>query len=156
MQALNYLSILSTSPMQLKPGDPAPSFSLKDQHGKQRALAKKLVIYFYPKDFTAGCTLEIQDFAKLYHDFKQKGFEVYGVSPDSVESHSKFCAAYQSDFPLLSDPQAEVAKTYGAWGKGLLGEGMVRSTFVIENGKITQAWYKVNPLGHANWVLKQL
>lgn len=143
----------------LKPGQQAPAFSLKDENSKTRTPTdyKKLILYFYPKDFTPGCTIQIQDFSKLYEKFKAKGYEIYGVSPDSSESHKKFCDAYQAHYPLLSDPDAKVAKAYGAWGnKGVFGEGLLRSTFVIESGVLMQAHYRVNALAHADALLKSL
>ncbi|MBI4360597.1 peroxiredoxin [Candidatus Micrarchaeota archaeon] len=143
----------------LEPGQKPPEFSLKDQNGKTRTERdhEKLILYFYPKDFTPGCTIQIQDFSKLYDQFKAKGYEIYGVSPDSQESHQKFCDAYKTPYALLSDPDANVAKAYGAWGnKGVFGEGLLRSTFVIESGVLIQAHYRVNALAHADALLKSL
>src|SRR3989338_1582483 len=134
---------------KLDVGKPAPGFNLYDQQGKIRTPTDvpKLVLYFYPKDFTPGCTLQIGDFSKEYAAFRSKGFEIYGVSPDSVESHKKFCDAHSAPYPLLSDPDATVAKQYGAWGnKGVFGEGVLRSTFVIQKGVLVQVHYRVNPL----------
>ncbi len=144
---------------QLNVGDQAPDFKLQDQDGKPRTPAdhEKLVFYFYPKDFTPGCTVQIGDFSKEYAAFKAKGYEIYGVSPDSVESHKKFCDAFKAPYPILSDPDALVAKAYGAWGnKGAFGVGLLRSTFVIENGVIRQAHYRVNPVSHAHDLLRSL
>ena len=107
-------------------GSNAPVFSLPDQNGVTRSLndVKKLVLYFYPRDFTPGCSIELADFAKLYAKFKEKGFEVYGVSDDSIDRHKKFCDAFKSSFPLLSDEEGIVSKSYGAWkNKGIFGEG---------------------------------
>lgn len=145
--------------MKLEPGQKPPAFALKDEKGNTRTEKDhdKLVLYFYPKDFTPGCTLQIQDFSKLYEKFKAKGYEIYGVSPDTPESHKKFCAAHHAPYPLLSDPDAVVAKLYGAWGnKGVFGEGLLRSTFVIENGVLRQVHYRVNALAHADKLLKSL
>jgi len=144
---------------KLQTGVKAPSFKLKDQSGQVRTLsdAHKLVLYFYPKDFTPGCTIQIGDFSKEYAAFKAKGYEIFGVSPDSVESHQKFCEAHRAPYPLLSDSDAAVAKAYGAWGnKGVFGEGVLRSTFVIEDGVIRQAHYRVNPVSHAHDLLQSL
>ncbi len=143
----------------LQIGQKAPAFKLLDQSGKLRTPndVPKLVLYFYPKDFTPGCTIQIGDFSKEYAGYKKKGYEIYGVSPDSVESHQKFCDAYQAPYPLLSDPDAEVAKSYGAWGnKGVFGVGLLRSTFVFENGLLTQVHYRVNPVNHAHQLLESL
>ncbi|MDP2717275.1 MAG: peroxiredoxin [Candidatus Micrarchaeota archaeon] len=144
---------------QLAPGQKAPAFSLKDENGKARTPTdvSKLVLYFYPKDFTPGCTIQIADFSKLYAQFKAKGYEIYGVSPDSPESHKKFCDAFKSPYPLLSDPDAAVAKAYGAWGeRGVFGQGLLRSTFVIENGVLAQVHYRVKALAHADKLLESL
>ncbi len=144
---------------QLNVGDAAPDFTIQDQDGKNRTPndVPKLVLYFYPKDFTPGCTVQIGDFSKEYAGFKAKGYEIYGVSPDSVESHKKFCDAFHASYPLLSDPDAGVAKRYGAWGnKGAFGEGLLRSTFVIEKGVITRVHYRVNPVSHAHDLLQSL
>jgi thioredoxin-dependent peroxiredoxin len=145
--------------MKLSVGQKAPDFALKDENGEIRTPTdkSKLVLYFYPKDFTPGCTIQIADFSKLYPKFKQKGYEIYGISPDSIESHKKFCNAFKSPYPLLSDPDATVAKKYEAWGnKGVFGEGLLRSTFVIENGVFTQVHYRVTALAHADTLLKSL
>ncbi|MBI5225653.1 peroxiredoxin [Candidatus Micrarchaeota archaeon] len=144
---------------KLETGQKAPSFKLKDEKGKTHAPTDvaKLVLYFYPKDFTPGCTLQIQDFSKEYAGYKAKGFEIYGVSPDSVDSHKKFCDAYNAPYPVLSDQDSAVAKSYGAYGnKGVFGFGVIRSTFVIENGVLTQVHYKVNPVSHAHDLLKTI
>ncbi|MBI2444870.1 peroxiredoxin [Candidatus Micrarchaeota archaeon] len=144
---------------KLQAGDKAPLFKLKDPSGKTRTPTDvpKLVLYFYPKDFTPGCTIQIGDFSKEYSAFKANGYEIYGVSPDSVESHQKFCDAFKAPYPLLSDPDAAVAKQYGAWGnKGVFGFGIIRSTFVIENGILAQVHYKVNPVNHAHALLQSI
>ncbi len=144
---------------KLEIGQDAPAFKLKDEKGNDRTPTDvpKLVLYFYPKDFTPGCTIQIGDFSKEYAAYKAKGYEIYGVSPDSVESHKKFCEAYKAPYPILSDPDAAVAKKYGAWGdKGIFGFGIVRSTFVIENGLLKQVHYKVNPVSHAHDLLQSL
>ena len=144
---------------KLEVGQNAPSFALKDENGKARTPADvpKLVVYFYPKDFTPGCTIQIQDFSKEYEGYKAKGYEIYGVSPDSVESHQKFCEAYKAPYPVLSDLDSAVAKAYGAYGnKGVIGWGIIRSTFVIENGVLKAVHYKVSPLSHAHDLLQSL
>ncbi len=145
--------------MELEPGQKAPAFSLKDENGKNRTQNDhaKLILYFYPKDFTPGCTIQIADFSKLYGKFRAKGYEIYGVSPDAPESHKKFCDAFKSPYPLLSDPDGTVAKSYGAWGdKGVFGVGLIRSTFVIENGVLTQVHYRVKAMAHADKLLESL
>lgn len=144
---------------RLVAGMSCPAFSLKDQEGKERTekSSEKLVLYFYPKDFTPGCTVQIGDFSKEYAKFKAKGYEIFGVSPDSVDSHKKFCDAHKAPYPLLSDPDCATAKAFGAYGnKGVFGQGVIRSTFVIEDGLVRQAHYKVNPLAHADALLKSL
>ena len=140
---------------KLKVGDKAPNFKLKDQNDKQVALSdfkgKKLLLYFYPKAATPGCTKQacsIRDSAKELTD---NGIAAVGISPDAPAKQKKFDDKYDLQFPLLSNPDHKVALAYGAWGeKSMYGktyEGIIRSSFLIgENGKILQAAYKVNPL----------
>jgi peroxiredoxin Q/BCP len=108
-------------PKHLKVGTAAPVFSLRDQDGKEvdigQLIGKKaLVIYFYPKDFTTGCTMEAHEFREMHEEFMKNGAEVIGVSSDSVESHKKFAEEHQLPFTLLSDPDDRVRDMYGAWG----------------------------------------
>ncbi|MCE1201354.1 MAG: thioredoxin-dependent thiol peroxidase [Bacteroidia bacterium] len=147
----------------LKKGDAAPNFSGKDQNGNEVNLSqfsgKKLVIYFYPKDDTPGCTKEACNLRDNYEAMLAKGFSVVGVSPDSEASHKKFAGKYNLPFPLIADPTLEIIKAYGAWGKksmyGKEYEGLLRTTFIIdENGKVEQVIEKVKTDDHANQIFK--
>jgi len=146
----------------LKEGDAAPDFSLQDKDGKTVSLkglrGQRVVLYFYPKDDTPGCTIEACSFRDGFADFKKKDIVVLGVSPDDEESHTKFTQKFSLPFTLLADPNHDVATRYGAWGKKLLyGRtylGIMRSTFLIdEDGKIIKIFPKVSPEGHAQEVL---
>lgn len=143
-------------------GDVAPAFELQDAAGvttRSKDLAgRRYVIYFYPKDFTPGCTTEADEFARAYGEFKRRDIEVVGISPDSVESHEKFCKKMDIPYILLADTQKEVSKRFGVWGKkkfmGREYMGVIRSTFLVEaDGTILKAYAKVKPAGHANQVL---
>lgn len=149
----------------LKVGDKAPLFSLPDGTGKQVSLkdfrGKKVVLYFYPRDNTPGCTTEACSFRDNLARVRRKGAEVFGVSTDSVDSHRKFSERHELSFPLLSDENKEVVQTYGVWKrKSFLGRkfmGIERTTFVIdENGTITHIFPKVKVAGHADEVLSIL
>ncbi|MBI5251441.1 MAG: thioredoxin-dependent thiol peroxidase [Desulfomonile tiedjei] len=138
----------------LKAGDKAPSFKLKDQSGKTVSLAdykgKKLLLYFYPKADTSGCTKQACSVRDAEPDLSQAGIAAVGISPDKPEKQKKFDDKYSLGFPLLSDEDNSVAKAYDAWGEkkmyGKSYEGIIRSSFLIdEKGKIVQAWYKVSP-----------
>ena len=140
---------------ELNVGDNAPTFSLSDQEGKQVSLSdfkgKKLLLYFYPKANTPGCTKQGCSIRDASDQLKKLGMAAVGISPDEPPKQKKFDDKYGLGFPLLSDPDHKVAKAYGAWGKksmyGKLFEGIIRSAFVIdETGKIAQASYKVKPL----------
>lgn len=137
----------------LEVGMKAPEFSLLNQDGKEVSLSdfkgKKVVLYFYPKDNTAGCTKQACGFAQLYPDFTEKGAEVIGISKDSVESHRKFADKYNLTFTLLSDPDKEVLQSYDVWKEknmyGKISMGVIRSTYLIdEKGIIVKAFSKVN------------
>jgi peroxiredoxin Q/BCP len=139
-------------------GDKAPAFELEGDDGKTHSLSefagKTLILYFYPKDNTPGCTTEACDFRDEQPAIKKKKAVVVGVSPDSIASHGKFRDKHELNFLLLSDPDHAVAEAYGAWGdKTLYGKkfkGIIRSTFVIDGkGKIVDAQYKVSTKGHA-------
>ncbi len=153
----------------LKEGLKAPEFTLKgiDEKGEEREFSlkdykgKKIVLYFYPKDDTPGCTKEACSFRDNINKIKEKGAIILGVSPDSIKSHKKFKEKYGLQFPLLSDPDYEVAKKYGAYGeKVMYGKkkiGIIRSTFIIdEMGKIKKTFYNVKVEGHVEEVLNHL
>jgi thioredoxin-dependent peroxiredoxin len=149
----------------LKIGDPAPPFRGTTTSGETVALkdfkGRKLVLYFYPKDNTSGCTKEACDFRDNLARVKRKGAVVLGVSPDSVASHQRFTDKHDLNFPLVSDPDHEIATAYGVWAEknlyGRLYMGIVRTTFVIdEKGKIARIFPKVKVAGHAEEVLAAL
>ncbi len=147
----------------VKEGDMVPKFELEDSNGNKVKSAdykaKKHVIYFYPKDFTPGCTIEADEFSKNYNKFKKAGIDIIGISKDDVDSHKKFCEKMKIPFVLLADTKTEVSKKFGVWGKkkfmGREYMGVVRSTFLVdEKGKIIKAFPKVKAAGHANEVLE--
>jgi peroxiredoxin Q/BCP len=149
----------------LKPGSRAPAFSLPSDGGGQVALkdlkGKPVVLYFYPKDDTSGCTTEACEFRDNWKAVKATGAVVLGVSPDPVASHDKFKAKYKLPFLLLADVDHAVAEAYGAWGeKSMYGRkymGILRSTFLIDGaGRIVRVFEKVKPKGHAHAVLEAL
>jgi peroxiredoxin Q/BCP len=146
----------------LKPGAKAPAFSLPSDGGDTISLkdfkGKTVVLYFYPKDDTSGCTTEACEFRDSWTAVKAAGAVVLGVSPDGVASHQKFRAKYQLPFPLLADQDHAVAERYGAWGeKSMYGRkymGIIRSTFIVDgNGLIQKIFARVKPKGHAAEVL---
>ena len=146
----------------LKKGDKAPSFSLQNVDGNNIKLedlrGKKVVLYFYPKDSTPGCTLQANDYTSLIPEFEALNTTVIGVSPDSCESHKKFKEKYNLKIDLLVDSDKEVVKSYFAYGDrslyGKLVTGIKRSTFIIdENGIIEEALYNVKATGNAKRVL---
>jgi len=145
---------------ELKIGDRAPDFSLLDEHGlpvnlKDYLGKKAVVLYFYPKDFTPGCTAEACSFRDNYKPYQDKGAVVIGVSLDSVESHLKFSEKYALPFAILSDSSKQVAKAYGVLGVG--GFLAKRVTFIIDkDGKITHVFLKVDVKQHSEEVLKAL
>ncbi len=143
----------------------ADNFTLPDQdnsvHQLSDYLGKWIVLYFYPKDDTPGCTKEACNFRDSYHQLQQNNMVILGVSKDSVASHKKFAQKYDLNFPLLSDPTAEVIKKYHAWREkkfmGRTFEGIYRMTYLINpQGEISKVYEKVNPLTHANEILKDL
>ena len=143
-------------------GDLVPKFELEDSDGnKIKSMdlkGKKHVIYFYPKDFTPGCTIEADEFSKDYNKFKKSGIEILGISPDDVKSHKKFCEKMGIRYVLLADTDKEVSKKFGVWGKKkFMGKeymGVIRSTFLVdEKGKIFKVFPKVKAAGHAKEVL---
>lgn len=149
----------------LEEGDKAPDFALQDQDGKTHRLAdyagRTVVLYFYPKDDTPGCTKEACSFRDNHEAIEEAGAVVLGVSADDADSHRKFREKYDLPFPLLVDEGAKVASSYGAWGeKVLYGKtviGMIRSTFVIgPDGRLAKVWKRVQAEGHGEQVLKAL
>ncbi|MDB4985073.1 MAG: alkyl hydroperoxide reductase/Thiol specific antioxidant/Mal allergen [Myxococcaceae bacterium] len=149
----------------LEVGKQAPAFSLPASTGGNVALSdyagKRLVVYFYPKDSTPGCTTEANEFQAAAARLKKLNAAVVGISKDSVESHCKFGAKYELAFPLLSDAQGEVIERYGAWGeKNLYGKkslGILRSTVLIdERGVVRKVWPKVRVNGHVEAVIEAL
>ena len=146
----------------LRIGQAVPNFTLPGSNGQNISLAdyrgKKVVIYFYPKDMTPGCTQESCDFRDYHGDFEKYNAVVLGISPDPLKSHAKFIEKHQLPFPLLSDEDHQVAELFGVWqlkknfGKEYMG--IVRSTFLIdEEGKLAQEWRSVKVKGHTEEVL---
>ena len=139
---------------ELQPGDPAPDFSLLDQHGNTVTLSdfkgRKLLLYFYPKADTPGCTTQSSLVRDARPDLASLGVDVVGISPDEPDAQARFDQKFALRFPLLSDPDHAVADAYGVWGeRSLYGRtymGIIRSSFLIdERGRIERAWYKVTP-----------
>ncbi|GAB4247265.1 MAG: thioredoxin-dependent thiol peroxidase [Acidobacteriota bacterium] len=150
---------------KLKPGDPAPDFTATTEQGETIRLSdlrgKKVILYFYPKDNTPGCTTQACSFRDLYPRITAAGAVVLGVSPDSARSHQRFKEKHQLPFPLLVDPDHELAEKYGAWGEktrcGRTTMGIIRSHFVIdENGIIRDARYDVKAKESAELAVRQL
>jgi peroxiredoxin Q/BCP len=149
----------------LEPGDNAPDFELQSDAGTPIRLSdlrgRKVILYFYPKDDTPGCTTEACEFRDRFPDLEERGAVVLGVSPDRVQSHEKFKAKYDLPFTLLSDPDHAAADAYGAWGEkkmyGKTYEGVLRTTFVIdENGQVEKVFKKVKAKGHGDQILDAL
>ena len=149
----------------LEVGTKAPGFTLPDQNGTMRSLSdylgQKVVLYFYPKDMTAGCTKQACGFAELYPQFEENGAEVLGISRDSIASHKKFEEKYGLPFTLLSDSETEVIRAYDVWKEkknyGKVSMGIVRTTYLIdENGIIVKAFDKVKAAENPIQVLKEL
>ncbi len=149
----------------VREGEPAPEFTLASDAGEQVSLSdfrgKPVVLYFYPKDDTPGCTTQACGIRDAYAEFEQAGAVVLGVSPDDVGSHVKFREKYALPFTLLADPEHEVAERYGVWGeKKYMGRsylGVNRSTFVIgPDGAVVKAMHDVKPATHADDVLAAL
>lgn len=140
----------------------APNFSLRDSNNKIHSLkdyaGKWLVLYFYPKDDTPGCTIEACSLRDARDDIIQLGAEVVGVSKDDPSSHDTFKAKHTLNFTLLSDPEGKVIEAYGAWGKKMFGkEGILRRTFIINpKGQVVKVFGRVTPLGHGEQVVETL
>jgi len=151
--------------MTVDVGDAAPDFDLESDAGARVRLGdfegEWLVLYFYPRDSTPGCTREAQDFTQAAPRLRRLGARVAGVSKDSVKSHGSFRDKFAIGFPLLSDPDLETHRQYGAWGKKVMYgkhiEGTLRSTFLVApNGRIAQVWRNVRVDGHADAVAAAL
>jgi len=150
----------------LKPNLPAPRFSLPNQSGKSTSLEeyigkKNVVLYFYPKDDTPGCTIEANQFTALSKEFSEADTAILGVSKDSCESHRDFIAKYGLNVTLISDTQGELCKSYDVWQEkekdGVKKMGIVRSTFIIDKkGVLADVEYGVTADGHAQAVLKKI
>ena len=149
----------------LETGTKAPDFSLPDQggviHSLSRYRGKKVILYFYPRDNTPGCTKQACGFRDLYPQFTEKGAVVLGVSKDSVASHKKFQEKYQLSFPILSDTELEVIQAYDVWKEkklyGKVSMGVVRTTYLIdENGIISKAFGKVKAAQNPEQMLEEL
>lgn len=146
----------------IEEGSKVPAFQLEDADGKiiksSNFKGKKYVVYFYPRDFTPGCTTEADEFTKDYSKFKKAGIEVVGISKDDVKSHRKFCDKMNIPYILLADVDTDVCKKFGVWGKkNFMGRefmGINRSTFLVnEEGKVFKVFLKVKPKGHSKEVL---
>ena len=149
----------------IQEGQPAPDFELTSDRGENVRLSdlrgRPVVLYFYPRDDTPGCTTEACEFRDAYDVFRERGAEVLGVSPDDVASHEKFKSKHQLPFTLLADPEHTVAEKYGVWSErtfaGRTSMGIKRSTFVIdEDGNVARAMLGIKPAGHASDVLNAL
>lgn len=150
--------------MAIAEGAGAPDFTMRDAKGKIFKLSdlkgkKNAVVYFYPKDFTPGCTTEAAEFSKEYKKFADAGIEIVGISPDSEDSHDKFRDKMGIPYPLVADMQKDVAKAYGVYGmKSFMGRefmGVIRSTFLVgKDGNVVKVFNKVKPAGHSKEVLE--
>ena len=151
--------------MAVQEGKKAPAFTLADENGEKVRLSDLagnwVVLYFYPRDDTPGCTVEACDFTSGLKSFERLGAKVYGCSPDTAESHQKFIKKFKLKIHLLSDPAHKVMEKYGAWGeKNMYGNitlGVIRSTVLINpKGKVAKHWKRVKTRGHAESVRKVL
>ena len=146
----------------LNEGDAAPDFAFEDNNGQTVKLSdyrgkKNAVVYFYPKDFTPGCSTEATEFSEDYDDFKRNNIEILGISSDNMELHNKFREKLKIPYLLVSDPENRISKKYGVFGqKRYMGKeylGITRSTFLVDkSGKIIKIFYKVKPSGHSREV----
>jgi len=149
----------------VREGDPAPDFTLRSDTGESITLSdlrgRRVILFFYPKDDTSGCTTQACSFRDAYGEFEERGVVVLGVSPDTESSHASFKAKHGLPFTLLADPEHEVAERYGVWVEktmyGKTSMGIKRSTFVIDaDGKVAKAMLGVKPDNHADLVLSAL
>ncbi len=140
----------------------APDFKLSDENGTVHRLSdykgRWVVLYFYPKDDTPGCTVEACSLRDARDDLARLGAEVVGISRDEATSHEKFKAKHTLNFTLLTDGEAKVIEAYGAWGKNMFGkDGILRKTFIINpDGQVVKVYGKVTPLGHGDQVISDL
>lgn len=150
---------------RLSPGDPAPDFTLTDDHGEPMSLSdlrgQKVIVYVYPAALTPGCTKQACDFSDNLESLTGQGYAVVGISPDKPEKLAKFREKEGLTITLLSDPDKDVLRKWGAFGEkklyGRLVEGVIRSTFVIdEDGLVTHAWYNVRATGHVAKIMRDL
>lgn len=149
--------------LMIQEGDHVPDFELPNSAGEivrsSEMMGKRYVLYFYPRDFTPGCTTEADEFTKAYREFKDADITIFGISPDTVESHQKFTDKLCIPYPLLADTDKILANAFGVWGpKKFMGReymGVNRSTFLVnESGIVFKAFPKVKPKGHAHQVLE--
>lgn len=154
-----------SEPKKLQVGDKAPAFTLKDSHNNDVSLSdyagKQVVVYFYPKADTPGCTTEACDFQENLNEFNDAGIEVLGISPDPVDKLAAFRDGQSLTFPLLSDPDKSVMTAWGAFGEkknyGKVVQGVIRSTFLVDtDGTIASAQYNVKATGHVGRVLRDV
>jgi peroxiredoxin Q/BCP len=160
------LFIMQEIPLELHEGDLAPDFVMKDAQGNTSRLSdlkgkKDIVVYFYPEDFTPGCSTQAAEFSRDYDKFKDAGIEIVGVSPNNEESHHKFRQKMGIPYPLVADTDKEVSENYGVYGlKKFMGReymGVNRSTFIIDRtGIIIKIFRKVRPAGHSQEVFQTL
>lgn len=152
-----------TNDIRLAPGDSAPAFSLTNDRGETVSLAdysgQRVIVYFYPKANTPGCTTEACDFTEQFPSFDRAGVSVLGISPDAPEALAKFRSDHDLNVELLSDPSKEVLRAWGAFGEkknyGRIVEGVIRSTFLVDgDGVIEQAQYNVRASGHVDRILR--
>ena len=157
---------MQETPIELNEGALAPDFAMRDMQGNISRLSdlkdkKDIVVYFYPEDFTPGCTTQAVEFSRDYEKFKEAGIEIVGISPDEEESHEKFRQKMGIPYPLVADTEKDVSKSYGVYGlKKFMGReymGVSRSTFLIDKtGKIVKIFKRVRPAGHSQEVFQAL
>jgi peroxiredoxin Q/BCP len=153
-------------PIELHEGALAPDFTMRDVQGNISRLSdlkgkKDIVVYFYPEDFTPGCTTQASEFSRDYEKFKEAGIEIVGISPNEEESHEKFRQKMGIPYPLVADTEKDVSKSYGVYGlKKFMGReymGVNRSTFLVDKtGKIVKIFKRVRPAGHSQEVFQAL
>jgi thioredoxin-dependent peroxiredoxin len=157
---------MQETPIELNEGALAPDFAMRDMQGNLSRLSdlkdkKDIVVYFYPEDFTPGCTTQAAEFSRDYEKFKEAGIEIVGISPNEEESHEKFRQKMGIPYPLVADTEKDVSKSYGVYGlKKFMGReymGVNRSTFLIDKtGKIVKIFKRVRPAGHSQEVFQAL